>query len=247
MAEEQQIDASDPTKIYTFAGMGVKYTDYTNDESMTEARMVFNLGLSPNDMVLGEIGYGWHRGDKVPGSNSGITNARVRWFHLFDMDNDVEFGYRGLGTQVDLQVAGALKGTDGQNVLSFGVLPAFSLGERLALYIPINAINSWDKKFEKYNGFGLGINPLLTVGLDDWWDGGYLSIWPGYSYFLSGDLKNDGSGNLDISLGGDITPTILWMLTYQKNYDVDLKTFRRDRDSGLVNDQNIFFQVTSYF
>ena len=59
---EDQIDASDPTKIYTYAGGGVKYTDYTNDESMWEIRATGNLGLSDSDMVMFELGYGWHDG-----------------------------------------------------------------------------------------------------------------------------------------------------------------------------------------
>jgi hypothetical protein len=29
-ADEERIDASDPTKIYTFMGGGLKYNDYTN-------------------------------------------------------------------------------------------------------------------------------------------------------------------------------------------------------------------------
>ena len=36
---EDQVDASDPTKIYTYAGGGLKYTDYTNDESMIDNLM----------------------------------------------------------------------------------------------------------------------------------------------------------------------------------------------------------------
>jgi len=59
---EDQIDASDPTKIYTYAGGGVKYTDYTNGESMWEIRATGNLGLSDSDMVMFELGYGWHDG-----------------------------------------------------------------------------------------------------------------------------------------------------------------------------------------
>ena len=70
LAAEEEIDASDPTKIYTYAGGGIKYTDYTNDESMTELRATGNIGVSPKDM-------GWHSGDLVPGSNSGLANARV--------------------------------------------------------------------------------------------------------------------------------------------------------------------------
>jgi len=35
---EEGVDASDPTKIYTYVGAGLKYTDYTNDESVLELR-----------------------------------------------------------------------------------------------------------------------------------------------------------------------------------------------------------------
>jgi hypothetical protein len=56
---QEEIDASDPTKIYTYAGPGIKYTDYTNDQSMTEIRAAGNVGLGANDMVIFELGYGW--------------------------------------------------------------------------------------------------------------------------------------------------------------------------------------------
>ena len=158
----ENIDASDPTKIYTYLGAGPKYTDYTNGEHMTELRVSGNLGLSKQDMVFFNAGYGEHSGDKVPGSNSGLTNARARWFHLVEMDYAVSSGYRGWATQIDLQLAGQLKGTDGQNVLSFGALPAFGLNKQWSLYLPMNVVNSWDKKFGSYNGVGLNVSPLLV-------------------------------------------------------------------------------------
>ena len=117
----EEIDPSVPTKFYIYAGIGLKYADYTNNESMTEARVTGNLGLSNNDMVMFELGYGSHSGNLVPGDNSGFTNARLRWFHLFAMQ-DKPVGYRGMGTQVDVQIAGELKGTDVQNVASLGGL-----------------------------------------------------------------------------------------------------------------------------
>ncbi len=248
MADEERIDQSNPTKIYTFAGGGLKYTSYTNGESMWEMRTVANIGLSDNDMVLAELGYGFHSGDKVEGSNERLTNARARWFHLFDMNDDLAWGYRGWGTQVDLQLAGKLKGTDGQNVLSVGVLPAFGLGEKWSLYLPVNLVNSWDKGFEKYNGMGIGVSPLLIyLAGDDWWRGAYVSFWPNYIRFFSGELKGDGSGNFDLNFGGEITPTVFWMSTLQKNFDKNLRSFRPGEDTGLTNDWNVFFQVTTYF
>ncbi len=247
LAEEEKIDASDPTKIYTYAGGGVKYTDYTNGEYMWEIRATGNIGLSKSDMVMFELGYGWHSGDLVDGKNQGLTNARLRWFHLFPMNYSVTSGYRGWGTQVDMQLAGALKGTDGQNTISLGAIPAFGLSENWSFYLPVNLINTWDKNFKQWNGMGIGASPLLVYAPDKWWPGAYVQLWPNYAYFFTGDLKNDGSGNIDVTTGGEITSTVLWALTFQKNVDVDLNSFRRGRDTGLKNDWNMFFNITMYF
>ncbi len=242
----EEIDPSDPTKIYSYAGAGLKYTDYTNDESMTELRAIGNLGLSKSDMVMFEAGYGWHAGDSVPGKNSGATNARVRWFHLFPMQ-DKPRGYRGMGTQVDLQLAGELKGTDGQNVLSVGGLGAFGIGPSWNAYLAVNLVNSWDKKFENYNGAGISVAPLFVFLPGNWWEGAYLQIWPNWTRFFSGNLDGEGSFNLDLVTGGPITKTVMWTVTYQSNHKLDLMTYRRGRDTGLKNDWNVFFNVTSYF
>jgi len=183
--EKGDIDASDPTKIYTYAGAGVKYTDYTNGESMQEVRATGNIGLGSSDMVLFELGYGWHDGDSVPGDDNGLTNGRLRWFHLFKMDYSKVSGYRGMATQLDLQIAGALKGTDGQNVVSAGVLPAFGISDLWSFYCAFNLVGSWDKKFENYNGTGAGIAPRL-VFTPDWWNGSFVQLWPNYTVLHGG-------------------------------------------------------------
>ncbi len=243
----EDIDPSDPTKIYTYAGGGVKYTDYTNDESMTEARVIGNYAASDNDMVMFELGYGWHSGDRVDGSDSDFTNGRLRWFHLFPMDYSIVSGYRGWATQLDLQLAGELKGTDGQNVLTAGVLPAFGVSESVSFFLPLSAVNSWDKEFKNYNGFGLNASPLIVYSPGYLWDGAYVQIWPGYTRFISGELENEGSGNLDITTGGPITKTTMWAVTYQKLFDKKLSSFRRGVDTGLSNDWNVFANITRYF
>jgi len=244
---EQKIDASDPTKIYTYAGGGIKYTDYTNDESMTELRATGNIGLSKKDMVLFELGYGWHSGDLVPGDNSDWTNARLRWFHLFKMDYEKEWGYRGWATQVDLQLAGSLKGTDGQNVLSVGGATGYGLGSSWSGFLMVNLVNSWDKGWDNYNGAGVAISPLAVYAPKNWWEGAYLQIWPTWTEFFSGNLDGEGSFNLDLITGGNITQTLLWSMTYQSNHKLDLSTYRRGVNTGLKNDWNVFFNVTSYF
>jgi len=244
---EEAIDASDPTKVYTYAGGGIKYTDYTNDESMTELRVTGNLGLTKSDMVLFELGYGWHSGDLVPGDNSDITNARARWFHLMKMDYGVEKGYRGWATQVDLQLAGKLKGTDGQNVVSLGGAAAFGLGPAWSGFLMLNLVNSWDKGWDNHNGTGFSLSPLLVYSPGNWWKGAFVQIWPNWTYFFDGQLDGEGSFNIDLITGGNITPKLLWSATFQSNHNLDLSTFRRGRDTGLKNDWNVFFNVTRYF
>jgi len=243
--EPEQIDASDPTRIYTFAGLGLKYTDYTNTESMAELRAVGNIGIGSN-MILFEFGYGKHSGNRVSGSNNGLTNSRFRWFHLFDMNYDLEKGYRGWATQIDLQLAGNLKGADAQNLISLGVLPAFALTADWDIYLPVNVVGSWDKDFSSSRGAGFNISPLLAVKLD-WWQGAFMQFWPGYTRFLSGDLTGKGSANLDLHIGGELTPTTIMLLSMQKNLDKNLKTLPRGAGTGLTNDWNVFLNVTTYF
>lgn len=243
--ESAEVDASDPTKIYSYAGPGIKYTDYTNGSTLTELRIIGNLGLGANDMVLFEFGYG-QTDIEGGGEDDGLTNGRVRWFHLFNMDNSVEKGYRGMGTQVDLQFAGKVAGTDGANIISVGVLPAFALGERWNFYGPINLVGNWDKDFDKRRGIGAAVSPLF-VYTPDWWTGSFLQIWPTYTYFFDGDLDGEGGGNLDLILGGNINPTTIWSATYQTNFDKDFNALKRGVDTGFGNDWNIFANVTWYF
>ena len=50
LSGEERIDATDPTKIYTFMGGGLKYNEYTNGEHMLEARVIGNIGLGDRAM-----------------------------------------------------------------------------------------------------------------------------------------------------------------------------------------------------
>ena len=243
----ESVDATDPTKIYTYVGTGLKFTDYTNDETMTELRMTGNVGLTASDMILFELGYGWHDGDLIPGSNSGFTNFRGRWFHLFEMDYELIGGYRGMGTQIDLQLAGGLKGTDGQNLLSAGLMPVFNLNADWNLYLQLNAVSTWDKYFKEWNGGGAGVTTQFIFSPETWWPGAQVQITPTYNYFLVGDLQGDGSGNIDVNVGGAITPTTTWDVIYQLNFDIDLNTYRHDQTKEMKNDWNIFVNITSYF
>ena len=247
MADEERIDASDPTRIYTFLGGGPKYNDYSNGEYMWEARVIGNVGLSEHDMLLFEAGYGWHQGAQAPGKDSGITNSRLRWFHLYEMNYELEKGYRGFGLQADVQLAGSLKGTDGQNQILFGVMPVFSLGGNWNLYLMLMVANTWDKGWDYWNGIGPSATAQFIYDNENWWPGAQVRVIPSYTYFVSGELKDEGSGNVEINVGGEFAPTLMWDVTVQKNFDVYLNSFRRGPKEELENDWNIFFNVTSYF
>lgn len=91
------------------------------------------------------------------------------------------------------------------------------------------------------------MNAQFIYSPDNWWQGAQIQIVTSYNYFLTGTLENDGGGNVDINIGGNISSRNTWDVTYQKNVDVDLNSFRRDVDSGLENDWNIFVNATGYF
>jgi hypothetical protein len=245
--QDTKIDASDPTKIYTYAGGGLKYVEYTNGESMIEVRATGNLGLSDSDMILAELGYGWHDGDLVAGKSRGMTNARVRWFHLFNMDYDKARGYRGMGTQLDIQLAGELKGTDGQNVVAAGIMPAYALSDEWSLFLMLNVVSAWDKDFKKYSGTGVGIAPKLVFSTERWWPGAQIQVTPNIKEFFSGALEGEGDITLEMNVGGEFSPTLMWDFVVEKNFELDLTSLKRGVGTGLKGDWNLFFNVTTYF
>ncbi|SLN23760.1 hypothetical protein PSA7680_00965 [Pseudoruegeria aquimaris] len=244
LSSAEEIDPSDPTRIYTFVGAGPKYTRYANGESMWEMRVSGNVGLE-KDMIFFDLGYGAHDGTATPGKNNGLTNGRVRWFHLPQMDYSVTSGYRGWATQVDLQFAGQIKGTDAQNTLSIGALPAFGINEQWSFYLPVNLVNGFDKNFDTHLGAGINVSPLLVYSPDNWWNGAFVQFWPGYTRFFSGDLDGTGGANLDLTIGGLITDNVSWSLLTQINLDKDFKRF--GPGAGLANDWNAFLTITTYF
>jgi len=244
---DEAVDATDPTKIYSFVGAGLKYNEYTNGEYMWELRATGNIGLGESDMILFEGGYGKHRGDQAEGGDTGITRVRFRWLHLFDMDYELERGYRGWGTSVDLQLAGTLKGQDGQNVIVVGGMPTYALGGDWDLYLQLNVASTWDKTFDNWNGIGPGFTAQFIYSPDHWWPGAQVRIVPGYTYWAAGELEGDGSGELEINVGGNIKPTVTWDVTAQKNFDKDLKSLRREPSTDLENDWNIFLNLANYF
>ncbi len=89
-----------------------------------------NFGFGENHTVMFETADGFHDGNRTPGDSKAVTNTRLRWFHLFDMDSSVVSGHGGWATQVDLQIVGELKGTEDQNTLGLGCMAAFGINKQ---------------------------------------------------------------------------------------------------------------------
>jgi len=241
-AKTKQIDASDPTRIVTFLGVGPKITNFVDGSQINEVRVAATVGLGAKDMLTGEIGYGHHTGDK----KSGMTNAQFRHFHLFKMDNSIEQGYRGWGSSVLLNLAGDLRGMDGQNSLGLGASPAFALGNDWQLYPIAMVLNSWDKEFSHYNGGGLNLSPMITKKID-WWDGGFIAIWPKYNRFLWGGLSGAGGGEIQMTVSGKFTPSLIWRLQGFHMFDKDFRGFDHKNGFDSTAKNSLFFRVESYF
>jgi hypothetical protein len=111
----------------------------------------------------------------------------------------------------------------------------------------LNGIAAWDEKFQNYSGAGVSVSPRLVYSPEGWWPGAQVQIAPDYKYFLAGDLDGEGDATVEINVGGELTPTIMWDITGQKNYDLDLRSLQRGISTGLKNDWNVFVNVTAYF
>jgi hypothetical protein len=248
-AADEGIDASDPTKIYSYAGPGYKYTEFSNGDNLQELRVIGNLGLGASDMILFEIGYGHYSGTVERGAKEdGTTNGRARWFHLFDMDYSKLSGYRGLATQVDLQFEGSVKGTKGSNTIAIGAMPAFGISESWSFYLPVNYVSTWGEDFDNHQGHGVSIAPMAAWSpANGIWPGFFMQFWPSYTYYFNGDLDGEGGANLDITVGGSVTESIVITTTFQQNFDKDLNLFNPSTGSSGPNDWNIFAAINFYF
>lgn len=249
-AAAEQIDASDPTKIYSYAGPGYKYTEFSNGDSLSEFRVMGNLGISDYDMVLFEIGYGKYSGTvSANEEDTGITNSRARWFHVFDMDYSVLSGYRGWSTQVDLQLEGQVKGTTGGNTVATGALPAFGINEAWSFYLPVNYVSTWGNDFNNHQGAGISIAPMAAYAPEAGpWPGFFLQIWPSFTRYFSGDLDGEGGANVDVTIGWRPQEKAVATLVIQQNFDKDLKLYNPNPSSpNGANDWNIFANYTWYF
>lgn len=248
-APNKKIDASDPTRIVTFTGLGPRYTEYIDKTTITEAHLSLTMGLGLKDMMTLETGYGRYSGKYADHpSKTGMTATEFRYFHLFDMDYKVAKGYRGWGSSLQVNIAGTLPGTDGQNIVGLGASPAFAFGGGMVLYPIMMVMNSWDKHFGYYNGGGLNLSPMLAIKFNAW-DGSFVNIWPQYTRYFWGDLgKMDaGGGQLRMVLGGKFSPTWVWRTIGFLPFDKNLMGYSHNGGFDPRGNYSALFRVEKYF
>ena len=240
--QPKEIDASDPTRIVTFIGIGPKTTRYTDGSNIDELRVNATVGIGAKDMIIAEFGYGRNTGE----DKRGWTNTQIRHFHLFRMDNTIPRGYRGWGSSIEVNLAGDLRGMDGQQSLAIGGSPAFALGNDWDIYPIVMVLNSWDRYFAYYNGGGINFSPLLTKKLD-WWEGAFVAFWLQYNRFFWGNLSGNGGGQLQMTLSGKFTPTLIWRLQGFTMFDKDFRGYDHINGFDPRPRNAAFLRLESYF
>ena len=111
----------------------------------------------------------------------------------------------------------------------------------------LNGVGAWDKSFSNFNGFGIGIAPKFVFSTDRLWPGAQIQFTPNVKRFVSGNLQGEADITFEVNVGGEITRTVMWDFVLEKNTNIDLTSLKRGVDTGLKNDWNLFFNVTTYF
>ncbi|MBK1791362.1 hypothetical protein [Persicirhabdus sediminis] len=240
-------DPSNPASTGSQISATLGYRDFKQGEAMTEMRMNWGLTASPNDVLNFDFGYGWHDGNARGKTDSGLTTTHFSWIHDFGMDTYMSEGYQGLASAFELDLAGRVRGTGGQNVLSFSMIPGFGMADGVSAYMGLGLTSSWDKDFARHNGLGFDIAPSLIFRPYQMWQGGYVEVVPRFKSFFTGNLSGETATTLEINTGGNITQTFMWTCGFQKNFNVDLETYRHGRYTSPKNDWRLNLGLTKSF
>ncbi len=247
IAWDGAIDTADPTRIYTGVGISVGSSDYENGESRRELRGSFSWALTADDMMLLESGYGRHESATAGGDETGLTRTRLFYRQRLPFDDSLQQGFRGMAFQVELQLSGELKGTDGQTILSGGGTPAIRVNKYLDIYPVVDLISSFDKNFKNFNGIGFEVAPLFSYAPDYLWPGAVLQVEPSYTQYVIGQFAFGNSRNLRVAGGGTFFGSLSWLLSAEKHAGRDLLTYRGDNSAGLKHDWSAAFRLLATF
>jgi hypothetical protein len=124
-------------------------------------------------------------------------------------------------------------------------MPVCGFSEEWNLYLTFNGILTLNDTLSDVSGSGAGINAQFIYSNEDWWPGAQVRIIPDYKYIVTGDLDGEGDGTIELNVGGEFTRTVMWDITGEINFDEDFFSLKRGVDTGLKNDWNVFFNVTT--
>ncbi len=127
-------------------------------------------------------------------------------------------------------------------------MPAFGINAEWAFYLPVNYVSTWNRDFNRHTGHGVSIAPMAAYAPErGLWPGFFVQIWPSYTRYFAGDLDGEGGANVDVTIGGSPSETVVVTAVIQKNFDKDFNGFRRPGAPPGANDWNIFVSASWYF
>lgn len=224
--ESDYNDPSDVTRLVTSASPILEYHRYENDslpdDGMWEMKVEGQYSKE-SILLLGDIGYGYRTGN----NESGITDSRIRLFHVpyrndtpsahisalgWSIDSSIPFGdvEKGLGTGNWVFSPGIIWTHSFEAVdISPNLLYQFTWANKeLKEDIPDGAPNESralrlevNFAFDMPSRYWLLITPAYTWDLKATDDGGYIKAFTGYNINTSSSMGIEGQYNVDVRDG----------------------------------------------
>ncbi|NQY06280.1 MAG: hypothetical protein HRT68_08880 [Flavobacteriaceae bacterium] len=182
-SEEQTVDASKPTNLYTQVNVAFEYQSHKNSSNVYGTRINIQYAFDPDNLLLLEVPVLYNEGTE----NFGISDIRVRYFHA--LKRNITERLIAIAPYADFTIPSGsfLKGLGG-NVwsLSGGVVAGYVVSPRIAMfpglgYVHVTEPSDYPGKAQ--NGINiqtnmsisfsqqafLFINPIVTVLSDTIW------------------------------------------------------------------------------
>lgn len=240
-------DPSDPTRVDTRGGFGVKNTEYDPSGQLRELRAKIAVQLNPKDLVTIDIGVG--KNLNVPGESDefGLTDVRFRFFRMWNVDRSIVAGWQGWGTSLELQTPGNVPGTDGSGLVALGAMGALGLGSGFSAFLNPIVSTVWTRGFDQHLGIAARFDLFLTYKPGTLWTGAYFKLKPSVSYGLSDEIQDQGAANLEASVGGAFSRVLWWDIQARTFLEKELDRETEGRESGVADDWSLYLSLTYFF
>lgn len=222
LAEEEMIDPSDLTRVYTQAAVFV-----TSDADIRTSGM-FTGAWSENIQFAGFIEANWGDRSAEKGDNFGIDykSGRAQYFQVHAIGDGQGFMPRA-GFSVDYIHQDVRGGKDAHLVAVGGIglmNPKYTAGK--AMVFPNVAYATGSINGEQVDGYMLNLFATVPVGNS----GAFAMVWPEY-FSVSGDTIELSSTTYNAMLNAPISKDRkTWLMTKLEYNSIDANGFRSDGD-----------------